>query len=234
MNKSTKTSKNKIKKTPKLPKYLTLAKGSMWFDTEGENASGVRLFASKNILTSREYKDEQTITNTGETVKRVRTTDIPKDKYDNENYINYGKVDNDLDWYIDTSKIDNKKLSRIITAYNNGILKKADPNNPPGKVKIEGDSNFKYNKNGDLQFIGKNESMYNKLQNNGFNTIRQFINSSPNTLESRNNLIDLYDYELKGYNKLSRPRGEVLDLIKSRLNSFGCGISPMRLNEQDK
>ena len=146
----------------------------------------------------------------------------------------YGKVDSNLPWYFDTTKIETSKLSRILSAYKYGILVEADPENPPQEIKKEEPkSDFGYKDNGDRIFTGKNTEMFAKLQNLNFSKLRDFINSAPLTNKSRDNLIDLHTYETRGYNSLSRPRFEVLELIKKKLNSFGPSISSIRINDME-
>lgn len=204
----------------KLPRYLRLAKGSMWFDTEGDSSSGVKLFSMKTVMVGR-GKDE---------------TSVAKDKFDNKNFLSYGFADapSDLPWYFDTTKVPKEKLSRIIIAYKNKILVKADPNNPPSAVEIKTDQvrDFKIRKeDGERIFVGKNKAMYYKLQSLTFVQLRDFVQSCPKTGEARDNLIDMYHYERAGYNKLARPRLEVLDLIRGKLNEYGPSLSSFRINE---
>lgn len=198
----------------KLPKYLKLAKGAMFLDEE----SGVKIYSIKKQFVDRDLKDYQK---------------LAKDEFNNKSLVDYGKVSINLDWYFDTTKIDSSKLSRIITAYNYGILIKADPEDPPKdqeELKVINDFGFK--ENGDRIFIGKNKEVYSKLQNNNFETLRRFINDSPSTFSARNNLMDMLDYETKGYNPLNRPRFEVLELLKKKLQEYGPGISSIRVNDK--
>ncbi|MCK9429430.1 MAG: hypothetical protein M0R17_05460 [Candidatus Omnitrophica bacterium] len=224
MNKS---KEEKKKPEYKLPKYLRLAKGSMWLDTEGEEASGVRLYSVKEVFVSRDMKFE---INDGKV--KVFATDVPKDRYNNNNNVDFGKVDSDLPWYVDTTTIDPSKLSHILTAYKHGILIAADPDKKPGEAKEKvQDNDFGYEKNGDRIFVGKNKEMFKKLQNLTFNKLKEFVATSPLTEASKRNLIDLYDYERKGYNALGRLRLEVVDLIRDKLKEYGSGMSDVRINE---
>jgi hypothetical protein len=219
----------------KLPRYLRLEKGSMWFDDQGEDSSNVRLYAFNKVLIGRETKLKTTIDDNGKEKKIAVVSDIPQDEYKNSNIVDYGKNDADLPWYVDTSKIPSEKLSRILLAYKFGILVEADPKNPPKPTKQEIDgSDFGFRKNGDRIFVGKNKEMYTKLQNYPFDELRKFVNNAPYTLSAKMNLMDLFDYERKGHNPLNRPRQEVLDLIRTKLNQYGNGISPLRVNEEDK
>jgi hypothetical protein len=215
----------------KLPKYLKLAKGTMFLDIEGADASGVRLYASKEIFVGREI--EFTETRNAEGFLIVKNTPLAKDKHNNKNINDFGKVDNTLPWYVDTSKIDSTKLSRLITAYKYGILTEADPNVPPDFVpKVEPQKReFEINDKGERIFSGKNKDMFVRLQNMNFKDLREFVTTFPDTAKSKENLMDLYAYELRGYNPLNRPRLEVLDLIKKKLKKYGPGISAIRINE---
>lgn len=226
--------KAKETKEFKLPKYLRLDKGSMWFDDQGENCSGVRLFASTKVLTGRKFEMTETIDMTGETVNVPVATPLEKDDNNNTDYVSFGKKEADLKWYVDTTKIPKENLSRVLLAYKFGILVEADPKNPPGKKDTSAaKSEFGYKDNGDRVFNGKNKEMYTKLQNLNFINLRKFVNDAPLTKAARRNLIDLLDYEQKGYNPLSRPRQEVLDLIRKKLNEYGPGMTGIRVNEED-
>jgi len=117
-------------------------------------------------------------------------------------------------------------------AYKYGILVEADPENPPvDPVKDEAIRDFGFKENGDRIFTGRNKEMYAKLQNLNFAKLRDFINGAPLTNSARSNLQDMYDYELKGYNPLSRSRFEVTELLKKKLKEYGPGISSIRVNE---
>lgn len=216
----------------KLPRYLRIDKGSMFFDDQGEDASGVRIYAIKQAFIGRETKVEKYINEKNEIKHKLISSDVPKDQYDNKNLTDYGKINVELPWYIDTTTIDPSKLSRILVAYKYGILVEADPENPPAPpVKEEGIKDFGFKDNGDRIFTGKNKEMYAKLQNLTFPKLRDFINGSPLTAAARSNLQDMYEYELKGYNPLSRARFEVTELLKKKLKEYGPGISSIRVNE---
>ena len=73
--------------------------------------------------------------------------------------------------------------------------------------------------------------MYKKLQNLEFDKLRSFVNGCPKTESAKNNLMDLFHYEQLGYNALSRPRLEVIDLIRNKLREFGPSMSAIRVNE---
>jgi hypothetical protein len=204
----------------------------MFFDDQGEDASGVRLYAIKKVFVGRTTKVEPYTNDKNEIKYKVIPSEVPKDEHSNKNLSDYGKVDAELPWYVDTTTIDPSKLSRILVAYKYGILIEADPNNPPvDPVKEEEIKDFGFKDNGDRIFTGKNKEIYSKLQNLNFVKLREFINGSPLTVTARNNLQDMYEYELKGYNPLSRPRFEVTELIKKKLKDYGPGISPIRVNE---
>lgn len=232
MNKAKQEVKEEKKeKAFKLPKYLRLDKGVFFFDEGTPDSSGVRISAARKIFVGRETKLEQ-YEERGEIKYKVRPSDIPKDENDNKNLTDYGKVDSNLPWYFDTTKIDPSKLSRILTAYKYGILVEADPDNPPQEIKKEEPKNdFGYKENGDRVFTGKNSEMFAKLQNLTFPKLRDFITSSPLTNRSRDNLIDMHSYEVRGYNPLNRPRFEVLELLKKKLKEFGPSMSSIRVNE---
>ena len=219
----------------KLPKYLRLAKGTMFFDEQGEDASGVRLYALTEVFISRDLEMVEGRKGNGEMGLVAKATKIPEDKYKNKNLTDFGKIDNkSLPWYIDTTKIESNKLSRIITAFKYGILVEADPNNPPEITKKpEVTRQFEVDDKGARIFTGKNKDMFVKLQNLNFSKLKEFVIGSPKTNAARDNLMDLYAYELHGHNPLNRPRKEVVDLIKSKLKEYGPGISSIRVNEDD-
>lgn len=214
-----KKSTKKKQQELKLPNYLRLNKGSMWFDTDGENSSGVKLFSFNKVFVGRGKEEWE-------------TQEIIKDKYDNKNLRDYGYIDKSLPWYIDTRKIAKNKLSRILFAYKNKILIEADPENPPLPIKINaGSKEFKKKDNGDRYFVGRNKIIYSKLMNLRFKDLKKFINETPVNETGRNNLLDMLDYERRGHNPLSRPRLEVLDCIREKLRTFGPGMSQIRINE---
>ena len=215
-------------KSFKLPRYLRLNRGSMWLDIDGESASGVKLFSVNTVFIGRGHvplKDENGQPN--------NMPPVPKDKFNNNNMVNYGFVDaKDLPWFVDTKEIPTEKLSRLILAYKHGILIEADPNNPPKKPEVEEQSKeFGYNNKGERVFVGQNKEMYKKLQGLGFEDLRKFVQSCPKNDTAKNNLIDMYHYEQKGFNRLARPRLEVLDLIRDKLKEYGPTISAIRVNE---
>lgn len=224
-----KTNKNEFK----LPKYLRLNKGSMWFDTDGENSSGVSLYATNINLIGRETKLQTVKDENGREIRVPIISEIPKDKFDNKNLLDYGKEESDLRWYIDIAKIPPEKLSRILLAYKHGILVEADPKNPPKPITVTTQNDFAFKNNGDRIFTGKNKEIYAKLQNYNWDILRKFINSTPKTESGRQNLLDLFEYEKKGYNPLSRPRFEVLEAIRAKLREFGPGMSSIRINDID-
>lgn len=229
MNKKQETKKeNKFK----LPKYLKLAKGSMWIDDQGNDASGVRIFAVSDVFVGRETKIEKRLDHNGKEVDYLVATKIPKDKYNNDNLSSYGYIDSNLPWYFDTTKIPPEKLSKIIIAYNYGILVEADPSTPPTKIKPKKEEieDFKYVK-GDRIFIGKNLEMFRKLQNLNFTKLKEFILTTPKSPKAQQNLVDLFEYEKKGYNPLNRPRFEVMEILKTKLQEYGNFISGIRKND---
>lgn len=233
MNKKSTTQRKKRETSFKLPKYLRLAKGSMWFDTEGDNASGIKLFAVKDTLVSRPFKMVTVIDNDGKELRIPEATDVPKDNNKNENTLDFGKISKDLEWYVDTAKIPQEKLSRILLAYKHGILVEADPESPPGQQSDSLKRDFTVNERGERIFVGKNKEMYRKLQNLPFKELQSFVRNCPKTRSARENLQDMYEYEVSGHNPLARPRLEVLDLIKNKLKEYGPGISAIRINEDE-
>ncbi len=212
----------------KLPRYLRLNRGSMWFDTDGENASGIKLYAVDTVFVGRGHRALL-----DENKQPQSMPEVPKDKFGNQNFIDYGFVDaKNLPWYVDTKDIPTEKLSRVILAYKHAILVEADPNNPPKKPNSEEQTkDFSYNNKGERVFVGKNKEMFKRLHNLKFDELRQFVLSFPKNETSKNNLIDLYHYEQKGYNRLARPRLEVLDMIRAKLKEYGPTMSAIRINE---
>lgn len=219
----TKTAVVESKKTSefKLPKYLRLAKGAMWFDIEGDSASGVKLYAVDKVFIGRGLND--------------KVTAVPRDKFDNNNFVEYGYIEKKFDestWYVDTTAIPSEKQSRLILAFKHGILVEADIKNPPKPPKeIKQAKDFQRNKSGDMVFIGKNKDIFQKLQNLTVGKLREFVNGCPKTETVKNNLIDMFHYEQLGYNRLARPRLEVLDLVRAKLKEFGPTMSAIRVNE---
>lgn len=207
------------KSTFKLPRYLKLKKGSMFLDIDGDESSGVKLYSSNRVFVGRGKIEDK--------------KDPPNDKFGNQNQSEYGYIEQELPWYVDTKKIPSTKLSRLIIAFNQGILEEADPASPPSEfVESKQDKDFKVDKLGDRIFVGKNKEVYVKLMNNKFEVLRHFIEQCPDNSRGRETLMDMYDYEKKGYNRVARPRLEVLDLIRNRLNKIGgAGISSIRVNE---
>jgi hypothetical protein len=216
----------------KLPKFLRLGKGAMWLDTDGPDASGVKLFSFNQVFVGR-GKVNETIDKEKKIVGSNVQKEAVKDKFDNQNVIEYGYVEKQLDWYFDTSKIKSDKLSRVITAFNNGILIEADPENPPKPEIKEPKKEFNINSKGERVFEGKNKEMYRKLINGKLKDVMKFIVDSPKSPKTLDNLMDLLDYERRGHNPLSRPRGELLDLINSKLKEYGPSMSPIRKNDLD-
>jgi hypothetical protein len=217
----------------KLPQYLRLAKGVMWFDTEGEKASGVKLFAGTTKLVGRGKINEEVVN--GKWTSKADQPSIPNDKNHNNNFMDYGYVNvpvEEISWYVDTTKIPTEKQSRLILAYKHKILVETDPKKLPETTDVkEQTKNFQNNKKGDRVFVGKNKEIFKRLQNLKVAELRDFINACPKTEAGKNNLIDMYHYEIRGYNKLSRARLEVLDLIRNRLKEFGPTMSAIRINE---
>lgn len=233
-NKSNKQTSKDRKQEFKLPKYLRLAKGAMWLDIDGDNASGVKLYSGGPRLIGRGKVNE--IFEDGKWKALSSQPNIPRDRFDNDNFIDYGlgnDSEEDTSWYVDTSKIPTEKQSRLILAYKHKILVAADPKKPPvpPKPKDTHKKDFSTDKDGDLVFIGKNKEIYRKLQSLNFRDLTKFIEACPKTVAGKENLLDMYHYELKGYNKISRARGEILDIIRNKLKQFGPTMSSIRINE---
>lgn len=210
----------------KLPKYLRLAKGMMWMDIDGPNSSGVRLHRAATKFVGRGFiKDNEN-----------DIPEVPEDHAKNQNSMQgqYGWVDAEDNSYFCTTDIPKEKMGRILTAYQNGILVAFNPTKEETKVVGESakqDRNFRIDKDGDIVFVGSNQAMYKKLSNSTFESIFKFIQSCDE--RSYANLMDLYEYELKGYNPLSRPRFEVLQAVRKKLNSFGPSMTAIRVNEDE-
>jgi len=230
---NTKKDKKRLENSFNLPRYLRLAKGSMWFDTEGETSSGIKVYAIQKQLTSRKFEMVVTHDKKGEEFKYPKATEVPVDEHNNLNSLDYGKINHDLPWYVDISNIPPHKLSRVVLAIKYGILVEADPENPPKYTQPHVTGQFSIDKRGERVFVGKNTEIYKKLQNLNFKQLRDFINNSPRTINARENLQDMLEYEIAGHNPLARPRLEVLDLIKTKLKEYGPGISSIRINENE-
>jgi len=215
-----------------LPKFLKLAKGTMWFDNMGENCSNISLFNTTTKFVGRGYISDDEW-NTFESNGYLDSKEIPDDKNKNTStqHGDYGYVDVDDDKsYFCTEDIPKIKLANIITAYNTGILIEFDPEKPAVDTvdkKLKKDFTFK--KDGDMIFNGKNKQMYDKLNNTKHDDLIKFISDAP--INARVNLMDLFDYELKGYNRLSRPRDTVLAALRTKLNSLGPTMSPITVED---
>jgi len=239
-------------KTFKLPKYLRLVKGIMWMDIDGSDASGVRLYRNTEMMVGRgndisrfeevplkdkKYGDDRYPEL--KLAKRDGNSEVVLDEYKNNNSSEggYGSITVEKDstsvksWFC-TDDIPKENLTKILTAFNNGILIKHDPKKelevPEEKPKAR---DFQINKDGDVVFTGKNKAMYSLLMQKNFAQVKEFITDAGGS--SRQNLMDMYQYELKGFNKLNRPRAEVLDLIRNKLGKFGGGISAITTNDID-
>jgi len=229
---------NKNANDIKLPKYLKLNKGTMWFDTLGANCSNIRLsntttkFVGRGFVSDQEHEEFMA---TGQSMQH----EIARDENNNDSseHGQYGKVQIDDNSFFETATVEKSKLANIMTAYKNGILVAYDPENPPVQVERVIKKNFSFKKNsgngtdGDIIFTGTNKHMYDKLNNAKHDDLMQFIENAP--MSARNNLMDLYDYELSGYNRINRPRDTVLDALKSKLNAFGPGMSSITVEEFD-
>ena len=220
-----------------LPRFLRLAKGGMWRDTEGEYASGAVVYSLDRIMVGREPKfqkdkrGEYVKDNEGKIIQIDTGEEPPTDQYNNENIQNYGFIEEKMPWYLDLKTIPTEKLGRIIIAVKSGVLVRADPKNPPVSKEPTQKSEWKMKKDGELIFDGANKEMYKKLQNLNFQRLKQFVVECPKTEAGRDNLLDLLDYEKRGFNALSRPRLEVLDMIRAKLQEYGNGMSGLRRND---
>jgi hypothetical protein len=229
---------NKTVNDIKLPKYLKLNKGTMWFDTLGANCSNIRLSNTTTKFVGRGFVSDEEHENfmaTGQS----EIHEIARDENNNESSEHgaYGKVTIEDNSYFEPATVEKSKRANIINAYKNGILIDYDPENPPVEVKRNVRKNFSFKKgsnngtDGDIIFTGTNKRMYDKLNNSKHEDLIKFITAAP--LSARNNLMDLYDYELSGYNRLNRPRASVLDAVKAKLNTLGPGMSSITVEEFD-
>ncbi len=200
-----------------LPRYMKLAKGGMWKDTEGESSSGAIVYALDKVMVGRNPKDKD--------------SQPAVDKFDNQNLVEYGFIDKKMQWYIYLTDIPKENLGRIIIAYKSGVLERANPKTPPVAKPVAQKSDWKIKKDGDLIFDGKNKEMFTKLQNLKFNKLKEFVEGCPINAHGQDNLTDLLDYEKRGFNWVSRPRLEVLDLIRCKLREYGPGMTGIRRNE---
>ena len=230
---------NKTVTDLKLPKYLKLNKGTMWFDTLGANCSNIRLYNTTTQFVGRGFisdAEHETFMETGFSEPK----EVARDSNNNESSEAgaYGKIDIDDKSFFETAKVDKSKLGNIITAYKNGILIEFDPTKVVVQKERKTKKNFSFKKgsnngtDGDIIFTGKNKQMYDKLNNAKHEDLMSFIKSAP--MAARTNLMDLYDYELSGYNRLNRARDTVLDAIKAKLNTFGPGMSSITVEEFDE
>jgi len=223
-------------KTMKLPKYLKLNKGNMWLDDDAEdqNASGIRLIDTDIEFIGRGYlssKDMDYYEKTGITPNKPIKLDIHKNQDATHNSYGYVVSEKDRSYFC-TEDIPEDKLANILTAWQNNILIPYDPKTKKKNIQEKTKDNrrdFSCNKDGDMVFSGKNKDMYNKLNNLVFNELKKFVTGH----NKRADLQDMLQYEVKGYNKLSRPRGEVMDLIRTKINELGPGITPIRVNDID-
>jgi len=224
-----------------LPRYLRLAKGGMWKDMEGPYSSDAVVYSLDRIMVGKTPKFQEdgdggfVQDNEGRLVQIDTDDEPPMDQFKNENIREYGYVEEKMPWYIDLAKIPKEKLGRIIIAYNAGVLVRADPKNPPvSKEKPVGkptDWKMSSKVKGELVFNGTNKEMFKKLQGLNITKLKEFINECPVTEAGRDNLLDLLDYEERGLNSRSRPRLEVVNLIRSKLQKYGNGISALRRND---
>lgn len=227
------TSSNKTDEM-KLPKYLKLAKGTMWMDTIGENCSNVHLYNTTTQFVGRGYISDdawETFNNDG----FIEGKELAKDLNNNEStqHGQYGYVEQSEDKsFFETTDIPKSKLGNIITAFKSGVLVEYDPEavqKAAEERKIQ--KNFSYKADGDLVFTGKNKHMFDKLNNSKHDELIAFIKNSP--MNAKTNLMDLYDYEMQGFNRLNRPRASVLEAIRGKLNEFGPGMSAISVEKDN-
>ena len=206
----------------KLPRYLRLEKGTMWFD----DLSGVRLYRNEEMFIGRGIKEG---------------SKVPLDKNNNSSteHDSYGYVERNPDEikassYFATKDIPSDKMERILTAINHGILVPYNPKDPIPTITPdeEQEKDFGYDEDGDVVFVGKNTSMYERLQKLNYKDLKAFIASCNKSASE--NLMDMYHYEIKGHNALNRPRAEVLKLIRDKLSSFGPSMSSLRVDDLDE
>ncbi len=212
----------------KLPKYLKLAKGSMWFDTEGPNASGIELYNSKVSFKGREPIYDHEFIQMEAEEDYFPYKPVPKESVQ--------PMDDDKKWYFDTTKVPKDKQANIITAMNFGILVACDPRKeekaakeyvkPEDKTPSRGDGDFAYD-HGSIVYVGKNNHMYKKLNRTDEAEIIEFINKCPVTTQARYNLQDLLEMENKRYNRTNRSRHNVLKALREKLNTFPKGMNPV-------
>ena len=198
-----------------LPKYLRLNQGAMWFD----DISGVKLYAFDTILVGRGREEDG--------------NESAVDEKNNKDLFDYGWKKQDLTWFVDTETVPPEKQTRLILAYNNKILIEADPKNKP-EVKMDKhptNTQFKIKDDGDRVFIGANKPMYNLLQSKNEEEIKTFVRDAQLSSKSKQDLIDLLDYERLGHNAFARPRLEIIDYIRNKLKDFGPTMSAIRVNE---
>jgi len=218
----------------KLPKYLKLAKGTMWMDIEGDKSSGIRLYNVDKQFLGRGYITNQEHENY---LKEgiVANKPVPKDLNDNKDSTDgsygYAKLKDDKSWFC-VNDVPPERRSNIINAYNAGVLESYNPNKKIKEVvTTKQNRTFKVNRDGDLVFDGGNQEMYKKLNKLSVAKLIEFINSC--TEKSKTNLMDLLQYESKSLNPLSRPRGKVLKALRNKLDSLSPGISPVSVNDFD-
>lgn len=225
----------------RLPRYLKLNKGMMWMDIDGRNSSSVRLYATDEKFIGRGYytDDEWDNARIPDFPQMLPEKPIPEDQHKNKNSMlgefGYIKQEKDRSWF-DTSIIPKDKLSRIIEAYKHDILVTYNPKKHTTNDQTVGkhgrkNANFKYNKDGDLVFVGKKKDIYNKLQNYTMDQLKLFIHTCEKS--SFDNLVTMYHYELDGHNKLQGPRFDLLQLILDKINTLKVGpyLSPISVNE---
>ena len=144
----------------KLPKYLKLNKGAMWFDTDEDDpkSSGIRLFNTDVKFVGRGFLSPSEMAQyrkTGITPKKPIGQDMHKNQDTTHNAYGYVIEEKDKSYFC-TEEVPKDKLANILTAYNNNIL---ISHNPKAKKKVTNPKevknrpkNFEY-QDGDVVFI---------------------------------------------------------------------------------
>lgn len=205
----------------KIPKYLRLEKGTMWFD----DISGVRLYRNEDMFVGRGIKEGSKVP--------VDSNNNSTSEQDTYGYVSRDSKEIKNTSYFCTNDIDATKMERILTAMTHGILVPYNPKDPlPTIVKdVEQEKDFSYDSDGDVVFVGKNVPMFERLQKLNYVELKDFITSCDKS--ASDNLMDMYEYEIKGHNNLNRPRAEVIKLLRTQLSSFGPRMSALRVDELD-
>jgi hypothetical protein len=219
----------------KLPKYLKLAKGTMWFDNLGEHCSNISLHTMSTQFVGRGYISDtewDSFTSEGYSNRKEIAKDANNNESSEAGAYGYVAAEDDKSFFC-TTDVPKNKLGNIITAFKTGVLIAYDPKKEEEeKEEKKILKNFAFKKDGDLVFTGKNKRMYDKLNNSQHDDLITFIKTSG--LSAKTNLMDLYDYEIQGFNRLNRPRATILDSIRAKLNQFGPGMSAITVEKSEE